>query len=373
MLRGYQDCRYEEDHDFTGFETDIKPIAFYLPQFHPIPENDLWWGKGFTEWTNARKALPRYPGHYMPRVPHKSIGYYDLSDYRVIEVQAALAARHGIYGFCFYTYWFSGKRLLEKPVDLLLQHPEVPIHYCLCWANENWTKRWDGQESNVLMRQDYREEDPEHFILDMKQYLEDPRYIRIDGKPLLMVYAPRSIPDPATVFRRWRETAVRSGIGEIYIAICRTFRETAKSLGILDAVDAEVEFPPHVDSIEPCAEIIKTSGDDSFIRSYSTVMHEWRYDASPKPVFRSVMMAWDNSARRRDGWHSFADFTQRDYVLWIRKAMRDLRKNLPKDKRFLFVNAWNEWCEGTYLEPDEKYGYMSINALSRTIFNLRRT
>ena len=368
MLTGYQDHRYETDIDFSGLKTDIRPIAFYLPQYHTIPENDAWWGEGFTEWTNVRKAVPRFEGHYMPRVPHSSIGYYDLGDLRVLARQAELAARHGIYGFCFYTYWFSGKRLLEKPVDLLLSHPEISLNFCLCWANENWTRTWDGQEKEILLKQEYGEEDPEAFIQDMKKYFDDPRYIRIDKKPLLLVYAPKSIPKSAEVFRKWRDKARSLGIGEICIAVCRTFMETAKSLGILDHVDAEVEFPPHSVSLNTYSDVIETSGGTGRLMSYHTAMSEWRYDYSPKPVYRTVMMGWDNSARRRDGWYSFADFSLRDVRLWIRKAMRDLRQSLPEDRRFLFVNAWNEWGEGTYLEPDERYGFTNINTLSRAVF-----
>ncbi len=371
MLSGYQDCRFEPDCDFSGFKTDIKPIAFYLPQFHTIPENDLWWGKGFTEWQNTRKARPLFEGHYMPRIPHRSIGYYDLSDFRVLERQAELVARHGIYGFCLYAYWFSGKRLLEKPLDLLLSHPEIQLNFCLCWANENWTRKWDGMEEDILMRQEYTQEDPKNFILDMKKYLEDPRYIRIDGKPLLLVYNPQSIPKPAEVFQKCRKTAQESGIGEIYIASCRTFAKSAQDLGILDAVDAEVEFPPHNVSLAVYRDEVNTPKGTGQLMSYSIAMNEWHYDYSVKPVYRSVMMNWDNSARRTDGWSSYADYTRHDFLLWIRKAMRDLRKSLPRDRRYLFVNAWNEWAEGTYLEPDDRYGYMNINTLSRTIYNLQ--
>ena len=373
MLSGYEDCQFETDCDFSGLKTDIKPIVFYLPQFHTIPENDRWWGTGFTEWTSTRKAKPLFQGHYMPRTPHKSIGYYDLSDYHVLEKQAELAAKHGVFGFCFYYYWFSGKRLLEKPVDILLQHPKIQLNFCLCWANENWTRTWDGLEKSILIKQRYTENDPKDFILDLKKYLDDPRYIRIDGKPLVLVYAPKSIPQPKEVFQVWRETAQESGIGDFFLAVCRTFGENARGLGILDAVDAEVEFPPHNVDLSTYRDVVETLKGSGHLMSYSTAANKWKYDYSVKPVFRTVMLNWDNTARRADGWCSYADFTLRDFRQWIRKAIRDLRINLPTDRRFLFVNAWNEWGEGTYLEPDEKYGYMNINALSRAIFNLHIT
>ena len=167
MAQVSYDSWYEDDGDYSNYCSDVKPIAFYLPQFHTFKENDEWWGKGFTEWTNTRKSRPRFPSHYQPREPHPDIGYYDLSDWRVIARQAELAKRHGIYGFCFYNYWFSGKRLMEKPVDLLLAHPEIDIHFCLCWANENWTRRWDGNDDEVLICQNY-ENDSVQYIADLK-------------------------------------------------------------------------------------------------------------------------------------------------------------------------------------------------------------
>ena len=200
------DCEYQENVKFEG-TPDVKMLAFYLPQYHTFPENDEWWGKGFTEWVNVKNGDARFEGHYQPRVPHKDIGYYNLEDISVLKRQAELAKEHGIYGFCFYYYWFSGKRLMEKPVDMLLEHPEIDLPFCLCWANENWTRAWDGQNKNILIAQDYSDEDDERFMIDLEKYISDKRYIRINGKPLVIVYNPGQIPDCHKSFAKWRECA----------------------------------------------------------------------------------------------------------------------------------------------------------------------
>ena len=166
---------YQDDERFPRLEPEARAIAFYLPQYHTFPENDEWWGKGFTEWTNTRKAKPRFPGHYQPRTPHKDIGYYDLSQVETLKRQAALAKTHGIEAFCMYCYWFDGKKLMEKPLELLVSHPEIKLKFCLCWANENWTRTWDGQEKSVLIQQNYSEENDIRFIQDLKKYITDPQ------------------------------------------------------------------------------------------------------------------------------------------------------------------------------------------------------
>lgn len=368
------DAEYQKDMDFSGCETDVKVLAFYLPQFHTFKENDEWWGKGFTEWDNVKKGAPRFEGHYQPRIPHDDWGYYYLNDISVLEKQAMLAKQHGIYGFCFYYYWFSGKRLMEKPVDMLLAHPEVDLPFCLCWANENWTRAWDGQNRNILIAQEYSEEDDEKFIIDLKKYLEDSRYIKIQNKPVILVYNPGQMPSPGKSFDRWRKVAKDIGIGEILIWTCQTANHTASLLKIEKYIDAEVEFPPHnlwVDAL--AVKDIDVGGKSAFIYNYQRLV-DFVVDRMSKkmsdkvPVHRSFMLAWDNAARRKDGWFTFYSFSLQSLYKWVRAIINRTRQDFVLDERFAFVNAWNEWGEGTYLEPDARFGYANINTVSKALF-----
>lgn len=360
--------RYEVNQDFSGMTTDIRTLALYLPQFHAIPENDEWWGKGFTEWTNVKKGRARFAGHYQPRVPEDSFGYYDLSQVETLRKQAALAKQHGVYGFAFYYYWFSGHRLLEKPMDLLIANPDIDLPFMAVWANENWTRTWDGLESSVLIKQEYTPEDARRFILDMQKYLQDPRYIRVEGKPVIGLYAPAAIPDVKGVLKTWRDTARECGVGEILIWTCSADLN-AKVMGIEDAVDGEYEFPPRGKGFVPNCPL----PDEGTAYDYKALVESAReFDIAGRsiPVYRGSMLQWDNAARKAKNYHCWLNFTPRRFYLWNRLNVKFLRENYPEEHRFLFVNAWNEWGEGTYLEPDKKYGYAAINALSRAIFDL---
>ena len=358
---------FEENLDFSDCQTDIKPIALYLPQFHTIKENDEWWGKGFTEWTNVKKARPRFLGHYQPREPLEEFGYYDLSDIQTLKKQVALARQHGIYGFAIYYYWFSGRRLLEKPMDMLLEHPEIEFPFMAIWANENWTRTWDGLEKNILMKQNYLEDDPEKFIIDIKKYLDDKRYIRVDGKPVIGLYEPKSIPNAKEVFKRWRSAARKYGIGEILIWICIADKD-AEQLGIEDDVDGEYEFPPRMNyGLNHFAVPQRGVAHD-----YGLLIRERMLDMRSRkiPVYPGSMMQWDNSARKKYNYHCWVKCSPEKFYLWNQINVRYLREHMERDKRFLFVNAWNEWGEGTYLEPDKRYGYAYINALSKAIMDI---
>ncbi|MBR7071472.1 MAG: glycoside hydrolase family 99-like domain-containing protein [Clostridia bacterium] len=373
------DASYQDNQDFSGKQTDVKMLAYYLPQYHTFKENDEWWGKGFTEWSNTRVAEPRFNGHYQPRVPHEDIGYYDLSDIETMRKQAALAKQHGIYGFCFYYYWFSGKRLMEKPVDMLLEHPEIDIPFCLCWANENWTRAWDGQNRDILIQQDYSESDDDRFIRDLKPYIDDKRYIKVKGKPLVIVYNPGQIPDCKRSFNKWREVAREIGIGEILIWTCRTANNTAKRLEIEDYIDAEIEFPPHNTWLNAFAERnIDLKGKSASIFNYQKMVDGIEYDyftgkdkkVGKKPVHHACMMAWDNAARRKNNWFTYHHFSLKSLYRWVLLICTQARRDFDEDERFVFVNAWNEWAEGTYLEPDQKYGYANINTVSKALMGL---
>jgi len=374
------ECEYQNNIDFSEYTPKVKTIAFYLPQFHSIPENDEWWGKDFTEWTNTRKAKPRFKGHYQPREPHDDFGYYNLTDIEIIKKQALLAKQHGIYGFCFYLYWFSGKRLLEKPLDLFLQHPEIDINFCLCWANENWTRRWDGQNNDILIKQNYSDDDPDKFIQDMKKYIVDKRYIRINGIPVILVYNPGHIPNIENVFKKWRRKAEEIGIGKINILTCNSSGHTAESLGILDSVEGMVEFPPHhlpplllTNDINFTG---KKDGITAHIYDYKELVSEIKRESIIKakncksnntPIYRTCILSWDNAARKKDDFYTFAGFSLKSFYEWASLLTAEaLKTSVP----MFFINAWNEWGEGTYLEPDKKYGYANINTLSKAIYSL---
>lgn len=333
-----------------------KLIAFYLPQFHPIPENDLWWGEGFTEWTNVKKAKPNFEGHYQPRRPGE-IGYYDLRDIEIQKRQIGLAQQFGIYGFCFYYYWFSGKRLLERPLNQFLENQDLDFPFCICWANENWTRRWDGLESEILIAQKHAPDDYQKFIRDIAPILKDKRYIRINGKPLLLVYRLSLLKHPFEVAAIWRQECINLGIGEIYLGAVQSF-------DIRDprpyAFDAAIEFPPF--STPPI--YVDHSSLQMTNPNFIGAMQDYRLTAALKMLeappdyvrFRTVMPSWDNTARRQNNSLAFINSTPAVYKKWLRAAIQYTKTHLPADSQYVFINAWNEWGEGAYLEPDERYG-----------------
>ena len=367
---------YQDDESFRNPVPEVRAIAFYLPQFHTFPENDQWWGKGFTEWVNTRKAKPRFPGHYQPRTPHRDIGYYDLSRVETMKKQAELARAHGIEGFCLYYYWFDGKKLMERPLELLLAHPEIPLTFCLCWANENWTRTWDGQEKAVLIQQNYSDENDLRFIADLKKYLLDPRYLRVNGRPVVLVYHVKILPHPDKTFATWRQWCRENGVGEIQIWSCRTFIKNNEFRKPLE-VDREVEFPPHMvaglELMPPSR--FRAYRDDGYYFNYNRIIDDVRTartmaDRAPYPVHRCAMLGWDNSCRRAEGYSIWQYFSLESYHFWMRRNIEYTRKHFHGDEQLIFINAWNEWAEGTYLEPDERYGYAAVNTTTRALCNL---
>ncbi len=364
---------YEDNINYfkLGYQPEVKALAFYLPQFHTFKENDQWWGKGFTEWTNTKKSVPRYDGHYQPREPHDDIGYYTLDNAETIRKQVTLAKQHGIYGFCFYYYWFSGKRLMEKPVDILLKNKDINFPFCLCWANENWTRTWDGLNKNILIEQKYQANDPENFILSLKKYIEDPRYIKVDGKPVILIYAPDSIPDYETTVYRWRETARNCGIGEILIwSKNNIFDHEFKNSSF---VDAEFDFAPTGCSfsdaiIEQSSEREVFNYEKAVDNCYKNKLYYSHYPV--KPFYYSCTMGWDNSARRQKGYCVLSEYSPQKFYEWLRLIIEETKRRFSPDQRFIFINAWNEWAEGVYLEPDKKYGYTNINTAAKAIYGL---
>jgi len=368
----YQDCIYQSDMDFSGFTPLVKPIAFYLPQFHEIPENNDWWGNGFTEWTNTRKALPRFKGHYQPREPHEDIGYYDLSDANIIRKQAELAKRHGIYGWSVYYYWFSGRRLLEKPLDLLLENKDIDINFCLTWCNETWSKRWVGDEREELIECEYRDDDPDKFIDDIFKYVDDRRYIRINGKPVIMVYKPNDIPDIKNVVFRWRRRAHKNGLGDLFI-ISIINPHTLADLKLSDCFDGETEFTPAnsyyvsnaINLVDRMNKVISNyvyTFDDCFSNYVKAI------ETSNHSAYLSCMCGFDNSPRYTDRFRIYdLGFSVKQFYNTV-KYITD--KTIASNRNHIFVFAWNEWAESAYLEPDKRFGYMMINTFSKAIHGL---
>ncbi len=343
---------------------EAKLIAFYLPQFHPIPENDLWWGKGFTEWTNVTKASPLFSGHYQPHLP-SDFGFYDLRLREVRHEQIALAKQFGIDGFCYHYYWFSGKRLLEHPVEDMLADAKSDMPFCLCWANENWTRRWDAAEHEVLIAQNYLPSDHLDFIRSLIPFFEDKRYIHLNGAPFLIVYRPQHIPDPRRAVEIWREYCMKTGIGEIHL--CAALTHGNFDYEQFD-FDSGVEFPPHnLQGISGSNEYIAfyeqfegyTIKYDEVAQLYLERKYEW------ENVFRGVFPSWDNTARVGPRGLVILNGTPENYEYWLAESIRKTKKDFPGEGRFVFVNAWNEWAEGCHLEPDHKYGRQFLDATLR--------
>jgi len=338
-----------------------KLIAFYLPQFHPIPENDEWWGEGFTEWTNVKRALPNFVGHHQPQVP-AGLGYYDLRDPAVMDRQAELAKAYGIHGFCFHYYWFNGRRLLELPLGQMLARGKPDFPFCICWANENWTRRWDGSEDEVLMKQDYAEGYAERFIRDVIPILKDRRYIKIAGAPILLVYRVNLLPDAAATARLWREVCAHEGIPRVHLAAVQSF-------GITDprpyGFDAAVDFPPHLkhELIEPSAFPGISPDFKGYLEDYLKVARN-QVGQPPPPYlrYRGVMPAWDNTPRRMERAHVCVYSSPAAYQEWLEQIVEQTMARSAVQEPLVFLNAWNEWAEGAYLEPDSKHGYAHLEA-----------
>ena len=351
-------------------DSPVKLIAFYLPQFHPIPENDQWWGKGFTEWSNVSKAVPQFMGHYQPHLPGE-LGFYDLRVPDVQRRQVELARQYGLSGFCFHFYWFNGKRLLERPVDQFISDPEIDFPFCLCWANENWTRRWDGLESDILIAQEHSAESDQAFIQDIEPYLKHKNYIRVDDKPLLIVYRTELMPDPSGTAERWRRYCKESGIGDIYLVASQAF-------GLLDprkiGFDAAVEFPPNnvgVKDITSSMTIFNTAYSGRVYRYASAVERMLRIPPSTYKLFKTVFPSWDNEPRKPGRGFSFAFSSPSLYKHWLIGAIRFALEDPHPDKRLVFINAWNEWGEGAHLEPDRKYGYAYLQATTDALRSLQ--
>lgn len=347
--------------------SNVKPIAFYLPQYHAIPENDKWWGAGFTEWTNVKKGKPLFDGHYQPHVPGE-LGYYNLVEDKSIQYkQIELAKEYGIYGFCYYYYWFNGKRLLEKPLDNLLADKKLDFPFCICWANETWSRRWDGQEKEVLIKQEHNEETDNRFIEDIIPILKDERYIKVNGAPLLLIYRAELFPNLENTIRMWKEVCKQNGIDNLHVSLVQSFGLTDPNIY---GGDSAVEFPPHGIMT---GEISKTI--PSLVKEFGGNIYDYR-DVVSRYVnkrpnyykeFRGAMLSWDNTARRGANSNIFHYANPDEYRKWL-TGIIDYTTNFNDDEeRYVFINAWNEWAEGTHLEPDNQYGRQYLQATKESL------
>jgi hypothetical protein len=342
----------------------LKLIAFYLPQFHPIPENDLWWGSGFTDWKNVRGGQPYFTGHYQPHIP-AAFGWYDLRNSDVLPQQADLAKRCGIFGFCFHYYWFGGKVLLDLPLRQMMESGQPDFPFCISWANENWTRRWDGCENDILIAQEHSPKDDLDFIKRIERVLLQNNYIRIDGKPLLLVYRPSLFPNALDTTNRWRGYFRDRGHGELHLTMVRSFHD--QTAPAVYGFDAAAQFPPHLPAVPITTSIPgKLDAFAGDIYDYSELrkgaLEQFGAQSTAGKTYAGVMPSWDNTARRGPRASIWANSSPEAYYEWLSAAVEGVRTAGDPEEQLVFINAWNEWAEGCHLEPDEKYGNAWLNA-----------
>ncbi|UUM30028.1 glycoside hydrolase family 99-like domain-containing protein [Vibrio japonicus] len=367
---GYEEPDYL---DYNSLEPKVKALAYYLPQFHPFKENDEWWGQGFTEWTNVTRGMPRFNSHYQPHLP-KHLGYYDLRVKDAMLEQVRYAKAAGVHGFCFYHYWFNGKRIMEKPVNMLLENPDIDMPFCIMWANENWTRTWDGLENDVLIAQDYLEEDDIPFIKDLGRHFQDNRYIRIDGRPLFFIYRPGIIPSAKATIEKWRKLCKEILNEEPLFYMAQAFGDNDPAIF---GMDGAIEFPPH--------KIAAGLGDNSREQGLIDKNFQGHYpsydalvesslseDETPNfPLIRGVTPSWDNEARKPGRGMGYVGSTPQKYENWLRAIKKYALKNpIAEKESFVIINAWNEWAEGAHLEPDVYWGAAYMNATYRAVHDI---
>jgi lipopolysaccharide biosynthesis protein len=349
-------------------------VAFYLPQFHPIPENDRWWGTGFTEWNNVTRATPMFRHHRQPRFP-ADLGFCDLRLPEVRKAQAELAKRYGLSAFCYYYYWFNGRRLLHRPLDEVVQSGSPDFPFMICWANESWTRNWDGRNDEVLVPQTYEDGWPEIFARDIASILKDRRYFRIGSKPVLLIYRITHIPDCASAFSELRIALREKGVHEVYIMGGwfdihgdNALPSDPRELGI----DNYYEFPPHGFYATEITEVVTGKAPDFIgnIHSYDSVIESALAklkESSKASRYRGVMVGWDNTPRRMNQSHIVHGSTPAKFRRWLRQVVQSEAKRKDVKGRMVFINAWNEWAEGAYLEPDREYGRGWLEAVASAV------
>ena len=347
-------------------------IAFYLPQFHPIPENDNWWGNGFTEWTNVAKAKPMFPGHYQPHVP-ADLGFYDLRVPETRIAQVEMAREYGVEAFCYYHYWFAGKRLLERPFNELLESGEPDFPFCLCWANKSWTGIWHGCPDRMLMEQTYPGmNDHEKHFYELLKAFSDERYVTVDGKPLFLIYHPKDIPDIERVVDFWRELALKSGLKGLHlVGVSHNTSWNPAEYGFDARVSQRLPFLTKC--VSPHFKLLKLysffkNGRMPTVYSYKEVVNFIvQKKKHSKEDYPCIIPNWDNTPRSGVNGLVLHKSTPELFQEQVRIALNRVLSE-PKERRLIFLKAWNEWAEGNHMEPDMKFGRGYLEALKRELF-----
>ena len=366
----------------------MKIIPFYLPQYHEIPENNEWWGDGFTEWTNVRKAKPLYVGHRQPKVPQNN-NYYCLLDDGVMKWQIELAKKHGLYGFCFYHYWFNGHLLLEKPIEKYLKDKDLDFPFCLCWANPDWTKIWAGKGSEVLIHQNYSDnQDVEKHLDYLLDFFRDPRYIKEDGKPVFVIYSPEEIPNLENLVKYIRKRVVEEGFPGIKL-FYQFMVSQNKDNAIRSLFDYKIRFQPvhalhdiedsgkkgslvkalhlvnkviykcfRINVSDYLLNVRKTSYDDVWNKIIS-------FDPKDEKDVACAFVNWDNTPRRGNSGRVIEGATPDKFKRYLRALIDKVNCKYGND--YVFVTAWNEWSEGSYLEPDDENGSSYLNSITEAL------
>lgn len=354
---------------FVRTNSDPKIFAYYLPQFHAIEENDNAHGKGFTEWTNVASCVPQFVGHEQPKIPY-DVGFYNLLMPGVMERQVEIAKAYGLYGFCFYYYWFSGKKVLEKPLEYFL-HSSIDFKFHFCWANENWSKLWDGGDREVILKQELKEADAEKFFADILPYIKDERYEKIDNKPLLMIYRP-SLFDK-TVFCQFIATlqrlAKQEGFNGLYIMAANAFEKISPKDYSCEGV---IEFPPHqlprkeiaVRKINPKLPLAVHDLTEYIAK------RKYIYPTS-YPVWKACFPSWDNTPRKLYSHAWVWKISPEQYKTWLAGILAWTKQTYPVGKQYVYINAWNEWAEGAILEPTVRRGYQNLEIVKQCLENIR--
>ncbi|MBS1103230.1 glycoside hydrolase family 99-like domain-containing protein [Gluconobacter sp. Dm-62] len=362
---------------------EVRNIAFYLPQFHRIPENDEWWGEGFTEWTNVRKAKPLFKGHVQPIVPGE-LGYYDLLDEQVYAAQAQMARTHGIEGFCYWHYWFgNGKRILEKPFNKVLETGKPDFPFCLCWANQSWTGVWHGAPGRVLMEQTYNgDEDMRAHFAFLTEAFRDPRYITFNGRPVFPIYGVRDLPDPPAYIMALRNLAVEHGFPGLHIigmansgadkllTCCDQVMPFGpgdylehRPLGLISRVLRRLACTSQADWLP---DSLRKAMNAPIHHPFRDVVDQAFKDLPASPAYiPCITTGWDNTPRSKRRGVVFEGYSPELLGEYVRKAV--LRNRQVGSDNFIFFKAWNEWAEGNVLEPETRFGLKPLEAVAAAL------